>query len=72
MANEGIQFCLLAVIVLVVAAADLWIHIHRQQLSAFDQLRIGVCLVHLHVQEKPAFAEDVFRVDNTGGFLVVG
>ena len=63
---------MLVVIVLIVAAADPWIHIHRQQLSAFDELRIGVCLVHLHVQQKPAFAEDVLRVDDSGGFLVVG
>ena len=62
---------MLAIILYFCWAADPRIHVHREQLSAFDQLRIGVCLVILDVQEEPPFTEDMFGVDDAGRFLVL-
>src|SRR5581483_6997658 len=55
-----------------IAAADLGIDVHGQQLAAFDQLGVAAYLVRLHVEQEPAVAENVAGVDDTGGLLVLG
>jgi hypothetical protein len=50
---SSITIMLIVVIALMVAAADRWIHIHRQQLSAFNQFRVGTQVVCLDIEEEP-------------------
>ena len=53
-------------------SADPGIDVHGQKLSAFDEFRIRTYFVNLNVEEKPTFTEDLLRIDNARGLLVVG
>jgi hypothetical protein len=57
---------------LLLLAADLWIHIHREQLAKFDELGVRVRLMSLDIEQKPPLTEDMFRIDDSRGFLIIG
>src|SRR5262245_23741403 len=68
-----------AIVVVVIVAlatargeADSRIDEQREQLAAFDQLGVGARLVRLDVEQEPSLAQDVGRVDDPRGFLVLG
>lgn len=60
------------VAIMVSAAANARIYVHRQELPALDEFRIQAGLVNLDIEQKPALAQDMFRIDEAGGFLVIG
>jgi hypothetical protein len=44
---------------------------HRQQLATERQFGVRVGLGHLHIEQKPAFAEDIGHIDDARRFLVL-
>src|SRR6185369_9572621 len=51
--------------------ADPGVDVHGQKLTTFDEFRIRAYFVNLNVEEKPAFTEDLLRINNARGLFVV-